>query len=245
MMTPRKTDYQARKDKILSIVVDEYAKNVTPVSSGFIVKRHFYDLSPATIRNILAELEEDGYLTHPHTSAGRIPTQKGYRYFVDHLMNEIQLLGKEKKRIEQEYLAHVKELERLLEITSQAISELTQYTSLVSLDGDSEHLYCSGMNFVAGFPEFHDFQKIQGILRLIEQKEHLLDIINRNLEKRIEFFIGNEIACEDMGSCSLAVSKYQRKSGETGRIALLGPTRMDYERVVSALEYLSELMSQF
>ena len=112
--------YKQRKDLVLGIVVNAYIKMMTPVSSSYIVDEHHLDLSPATIRNILAELEEDGLLTHPHTSAGRLPTQKRYRYYVDHLMNQIQLLEEEKFRIKNEYEKEVRDLEAALEKTSQA-----------------------------------------------------------------------------------------------------------------------------
>ena len=91
-MTAKHSDIQLRKDRILAIVVGRYIKTVVPVSSQYITQEHDLDVSPATVRNILADLEEEGYLTHPHTSAGRMPTQRGYRYYVDHLMHEIQLL---------------------------------------------------------------------------------------------------------------------------------------------------------
>ncbi len=242
-MSARKVDSQIRKDRVLAIVVDQYTRNVTPVSSKFIVKKYFYDLSPATVRNILAELEEEGHLTHPHTSAGRVPTQKGYRYFVDHLMNELKLLEEEKKRIQKGYMVQVAELQTLLRKASEAISDLTHYTSFVSVDGENDLLYY-GLSYVVGYPEFQDFTRIRLLLKMLEEKEQILEIINRTLKNKIEFLIGQEINCKDMKDCSLAISRYKRKDGASGRIALLGPTRMDYERVVSALEYLSEIMSQ-
>ena len=98
-MTTKHSDIQTRKDRILAIVIGRYIKTVVPVGSQYITEEHNLDVSPATVRNILADLEEEGYLTHPHTSAGRMPTQQGYRYYVDHLMNEIQLLEAEKRRI--------------------------------------------------------------------------------------------------------------------------------------------------
>ena len=241
-MTARNADYQTRKDKILAIVVDEYVKCVTPIGSNVIVERYHLDVSPATIRNILAELEEEGFLTHPHTSAGRVPTQRGYRYFVDHLMNEIQLLKEERERIKAEYTAGMRELEKLLEYTSVVISELTHYTSIVSVDGE-DRIYCKGLSNVVGFPEFHDFKKMQQILHTLEEKERILEVINRDLEKKIQVFIGSEIACTEMENCSLAVSSYKTAKG-SGRIAVLGPTRMDYERVVSTLQYFSQLMRE-
>ncbi|MCB9771417.1 MAG: hypothetical protein H6754_02570 [Candidatus Omnitrophica bacterium] len=236
--------YKERKDRVLGIVVNAYIKTITPVSSSYIVDAHHLDLSPATIRNILAELEDDGLLTHPHTSAGRLPTQEGYRYYVDNLMNEIQLLEEEKFRIKSEYEREMRDLESALEKTSQVISDLTHYTSIISVDGWDGKIFCRGTSYIVGYPESQDAKKISRILAALEEKESLLAIINSNLEQRIKIYIGHEMTCSDIEGCSLAVSRYQAYSGPTGRIAVLGPTRMDYSRVVSTLNYLSKLMSE-
>ena len=241
---PSRTEYQDRKDRVLSIVVDHYVKTITPVSSGYIAQDYNLDLSPATIRNILAELEEDGFLTHPHTSAGRLPTQAGYRYYVDNLMHEIKLLKAEKDRIRSEYRKNVLALEALLEKTSEVVSEVTHYTSIISVDGWHGKLFCRGTSLVAGYPDFQDFKKIKEILTVLEEKERIWEIINRNLEKKIEIYIGHELSCSDIEHCSMAVSSYKTSKGTSGRIAVLGPTRMDYERVVSTLDYFSELMNE-
>ena len=243
-MTPRAVNFQERKERILGIVVHQYIKTITPVSSQYIVKRYFPDLSSATVRNILAELERDGFLSHPHTSAGRVPTQLGYRYYVDNLMNEIKLLEEEKIRIQTEYKKDVNELEVLLDKTSEVLSDLTHYTSIVSVDGVQEKFYCHGMSFVAGYPEFQDFNRVKEILMMLETKEHLLELINRELERKVEIYIGAEMKCKGINECSLVVSSYEKKDGPSGRLAILGPTRMNYDRVVSALEYFSELMNE-
>ena len=243
-MTARHSDIQIRKDRILAIVIGRYIKTVSPVGSQYITEEHNLDVSPATVRNILADLEEEGYLTHPHTSAGRMPTQQGYRYYVDHLMNEIQLLEEEKKRITQEYKRHVNQLEALMEKTSQVISDLTHYTSIVSLDdGDVHKIICKGTSYVVGYPDSTDIVKIQAILKILEEKERLMELINRSLEKKIKIYIGHEMALKDMESCSLAISHFE-KDGVKGRIAVLGPTRMQYDRVVSTLEYISQILSR-
>jgi transcriptional regulator of heat shock response len=239
------SDMQLRKDRILAIVIGRYIKTVMPVGSQFITEEYNLDVSPATVRNILADLEEEGYLTHPHTSAGRMPTQQGYRYYVDHLMNEIQLLEEEKRRIHQEYKHHARQLEDLMEKTSQMVSDLTHYTSIVSFDdGDGDDMViCKGTSYVVGYPESTDILKIQAILRVLEEKERLMELINRTLEKKIEIYIGHEMALKDMESCSLAISHFE-KDGMKGRIAVLGPTRMHYDRVVSTLEYISQILSK-
>ena len=243
-MTPRKTDSQERKDIVLGYVVEQYIKNLNPVGSAFLARACHLDWSSATIRNILAELEEDRYLTHPHTSAGRIPTHRGYRYYVDYLMHEIQLLEKEKKRIHQEYRQDVHELEKLVEKTSQVVSEVTQYTSIISVDGWGNKIVCRGINYVVGYPELQDVRKIQNLLKALEEKEQILQAINRDLRHKTEIYIGQEISCKNIEGCSLAVSRYRTKKGSSGRIAVLGPTSMNYEHVVSALDYITELIGE-
>ena len=242
-MSPHKPDLQQRKDLVLAIVVDQYIKTVNPIGSAFIAQECHLDLSSATIRNILAELEEEGYLSHPHTSAGRVPTQLGYRYYVDHLMNEIQLLEAEKKQIQREYHQRINELETLLENTSQIISDVTHYTSIISVDGWNDRIFCKGTSYVVSYPETQDVKKIGSILKALEQKERIVRVINRDLEKKIKIYIGHEMACKEIESCSLVVAGYQKKNGPSGRIAILGPTRMDYERVVCALDYVTEILS--
>lgn len=238
----RNVDHQQRRDRILGIVVDKYIKTVTPVSSGFIAENYRLDLSSATIRNILAELEDTGYLTHPHTSAGRVPTQQGYRYYVDNLMHEIQLLEEEKKRIQAEYKKGVRELEFLMEKTSEVLSEVTHYTSIISFEGLGRKMICRGTDYVVSYPDASDLQQIQNILRVLEAKEQILGLINRDLKNKIQIYIGHELACAGIDSCSLAVSPFEEKNGLKGRLAVLGPTRMDYEKVVSTLEYVSRMM---
>lgn len=241
-MTPRKTDFDERKDVVLGYVIEQYIKNLVPVGSAFLAKECRLDWSSATIRNILAELEEEGYLTHPHTSAGRIPTQHGYRYYVDHLMNEIQLLEEEKKLIHQEYRENVHELEKLVEKTSQIVSEVTHYTSIISVDGWGNKIICRGISYVIGSPEMQDLQRIKNLLKVLEEKERIMDVLNRSLQNKIEIYIGQEIACKEIEGCSLAVCSYRQKNGPSGRIAVLGPTSMDYERVVSTLGYITDLI---
>ena len=237
-------EYKLRKDRILGITVKEYVRSVTPVSSKLISMEYPLDLSSATIRNILAELEQEGLLCHPHTSAGRIPTELGYRYYVDNLMHEIQLLEEEKNQIQTEYRRAHLELESLLERTSRLISETTQYTGIISVDGERK-IICTGTNYVVQYPDQADLQKIHDILAALEEKERLYEFLSQELEKKVNVYIGHEIALAEMDSCSLVVSPYRTKRGATGRLAVLGPTRMNYEKVVSSLEYLSQLMEEF
>jgi len=240
-MTPKRIDPQYRKEKILAYVVEEYVRHITPISSSQIVDECLCDVSSATVRNILADLEEQGLLTHPHTSAGRMPTQSGYRYYVNHLMHEIKLLTEEKKRILAEYRQGVSQIEELLHKTSEVLAQETRCPSIITIDGEHK-IFCHGMSFVAGYPEFNNIKRIQHMLQILEAKEKLLELINRDIEQKIKIYIGDEVGCEDMEDCSLVISKFGGKHGPAGRLALLGPTRMNYEKVISILEYFSELV---
>lgn len=120
-----------RKKRILRAVVHNYIATAIPVGSRTIARKYRLDLSPATIRNCMADLEELGYLTHPHTSAGRIPTDKGYRFYVNSLMEKKDLSSEEKTKIEKEYSNRVNRIDQIMEETSQVLSLLSRYTGLV------------------------------------------------------------------------------------------------------------------
>jgi heat-inducible transcriptional repressor len=122
---------EERKQKILQAVIHHFIKTAKPVGSHILNEEYGFDLSPATIRNLMAELEEDGYLTHPHTSAGRVPTDKGYRTYVDSLIELQRLAIEEEDRIRNEYNGRIKELEELLVQTSRILSGMSQYTGFV------------------------------------------------------------------------------------------------------------------
>jgi len=239
----RTTDFETRKKEVLAAAIDSYVNSAMPVSSEALARDYHFNLSAATIRNVLAALERQGYLMHPHTSAGRIPTQEGYRYYVDYLMKEIRFISEEKFRIEAEYKKNVKQLEVLLDKTSQILSDLTHCAGIVSLQANGR-LFYKGTSFIIEQPEFNNIEKIKKVLRLLEEKEQILEIINRDLKKRIEIYIGDELDCEDINSCSLVVSHYHLHNKPLGSLAILGPTRMHYPKVISTLEYVSELIEE-
>lgn len=119
-----------RKRQILQAVVDEYINTAEPVSSATLVKKYGLDYSSATVRNELAELESIGYLDKPHTSAGRIPSEKGYRFYVDELLNDQDISIEEIKYIQSKLSTKVNEIEDLTKITTSTLSEITHYTTV-------------------------------------------------------------------------------------------------------------------
>lgn len=119
-----------RKKKILQAVIDEYINTAEPVSSGTLVEKYGLDYSSATVRNELAELEKKGYLDKTHTSSGRIPSEKGYRFYVDELVKEDDISLEEMKYIQSKLSTKVNEIEELAKIATTTLSEITHYTTV-------------------------------------------------------------------------------------------------------------------
>jgi len=237
----RTVDYESRKRAVLAATINQYIRDAVPVASEDISRE--FDLSSATIRNIFAELEESGLLKHPYTSGGRIPTDKGFRYYVDFLLSQMNLLTDEKDRISKEYKKELRRLEDTLEETSQILSNFTHYTGMVSFLEWQDKLFYRGIGYILDQPEFKDSEKIRFIIKMVEEKRRLLDIINQDFDDKVKVYIGHELHCPEMEHCSLVVSSYRVNNKPSGRIAILGPVRMEYKHIIPTLEYVSDVLS--
>lgn len=238
----RIVDNESRKRAVLAKTINKYIEEARPVASEDIAKD--FDLSSATIRNILSELEKEGYLTHPYTSGGRFPTQRGYRYYVDFLIKEIKLLDEEKERILREYRRHLQRLEDVLEMTSEVISAITHYAGIVSfLEWENKFFY-KGINLILNQPEFRNLEKVRFLIKTIEDRQGLLTIINRDFTDKVKVYIGDELDCPQIQNCSLAVSNYRIKDKPQGKVAVLGPMRMEYKHIIPTLEYISDVLTE-
>jgi len=243
----KNVDYGSRRKAILTATINKYIQEALPIASEDIASD--FDLSSATIRNIFADLEETGYLTHPYTSGGRVPTAKGYRYFVDFLMLELpdyssdkEMHKEEREFVTREYQREVVRMEDALERTSEIVSALTHYTSVVSILDWQDKFFYKGVGFVLEEPEFQDFNRIRFLVRMMEDKQRLLAIINRQFHEKVKIYIGDELGCQEIDNCALAVSAYRVKNSFSGRLAVLGPMRMKYSHIVSTLEYISDAL---
>ena len=235
-------DHDARRKAVLSSAINFYIREAEPVASDDLSAE--FDLSPATIRNIFAELEEAGYLTHPHTSAGRMPTDKGYRYYVDFLLSQLELIEEEKARIFGAYERGSETLDAVLEKTSDLLSEVTHCAGIVALPDMDERFVYRGVRYIIEQPEFRDASSIRFLIRLIEEKRLLLEINRKHNSRKVAVYIGEELGCEGTENCAILVSSYNVKEQPVGRLAVLGPRRMEYSHVIPALEYVSEVLSE-
>ncbi|MBI5874227.1 MAG: hypothetical protein HZB36_08880 [Candidatus Omnitrophica bacterium] len=240
---PRSADHDLRRKDILAAAIELYLDSAQPVSSDILRRKHKVDLSSASVRSVFSELEEVGYLTHPHTSAGRTPTDEGYRYYLNVLMKKKRLTKEEVSFIDKIYELKVRELDDLMSETPRMMSDFTHYASVVYF-GDDDDIYFQGIRYILEHPEFSDVRRAHMVLEAIEKKEALLDLINQSFADKTTVYIGKETNCPQMEYCSVVVSRCEVKGKKDGRLALIGPKRMAYDKVIPLIEYVSEIVSK-
>ncbi|MEW5758186.1 MAG: hypothetical protein AB1755_01755 [Candidatus Omnitrophota bacterium] len=241
----RIADLEARRKNILGAIIESFIANSFPISSEFIAKEFNFGLSSATIRNAMADLEEMEFITHPHTSAGRIPTDKGYRFYVDNILGHNEIQGCQKEMISKELDFDNLDISEFLEKASDMLARLSHYPSLVSFTDWEHKIYFNGTSFIFEHPEFNDIKKLRALFGALEEKENLLKTINQNIEEPLKIYIGQENIIDEMKDCTMIISTYKRKARPAGRIAVLGPTRLRYSQVIPLIEYTSCLLSDF
>lgn len=246
-------DLNQRKKKILNWIIRSHIDTVMPVGSETIARESSLGLSSATIRNEMADLERIGYLRHLHTSSGRVPTDRGYRYYVDYLMKSKRISEEEFDRIKRTYMNRERTLEDMMTEASQILSNLTSYTGMVLLPktetGYSDYhgrLRLEGSWNILNYPEFHDFDIIKKIFEAFERKSLIFEILNEDIEKiGVHIHIGSENKSEELQHCSLVISRYGIEDEMIGGLGIIGPVRMDYERVVPVVNFLAEAMTDY
>ncbi len=231
-----------RQEKILSVVVKEYTDSAMPVGSKHIAKKYDFDLSPATIRGEMNELEDAGYLFQPHKSAGRIPTDKGYRYFVEKIMPERELSKTEQKRLRAEILKLKAKNTRLERTAVKLLSSLSGNLAISGVIGKDE-FYDFGLHELLEEPEFREMDDLCQLAEALDYIDERVDqIVGQIKGNEIKIFIGEENPIKEISSCSMMVTPYKTRSGEKGILALIGPKRMRYAKNKSLIEYMRRIL---
>lgn len=328
-----------RKRKILQAIVEDYIATAEPVGSRSLSKNHSLSLSAATIRNEMSDLESMGYLDQPHTSAGRIPSSQGYRFYVDQLLPRQGVSKEEIAFIESWYDGKITRLEEALQETAKLISKMTRnitivvdqkspsfrYVQFLPFEADQailvlvadngvvenrmmripeglhfeelqrmaqvintrlagkafsslplpvmeeiqrsviqdpkileasmqelqrifqqdreDRFYLGGASQLVEQPEFRsDFEKVRSLLGLLEEERELSDILMQEEKSGLVVTIGRENRSSTIQDCSLVQGTYQFGGQVVGKIAIIGPTRMEYHKVVSVMEFMQSHM---
>lgn len=336
-----------RESAILRTIIYEYISTGTPVGSRSFVQKYSFSISPATMRNIMYDLEAMGFLIRPHTSAGRVPTDKGYRYYVDQLLDSYVQIEDNKTQVKEifreELIRRELHLDKLFLAVTKMLSLASKYAGvvltpnldytivkhieLISLDNnevlfvlvtrtgmvynkrvtisakvtqdelynnskyltgelcgysmfeikeeifqklrsnsmittneevaldiaelalsksDAPELLIDGIENLLHIPEMVENERLKSLLHLIEEKKILREIMERSLYMDgVTTLIGDEIAGDDISGCSIVTSAYKIGNKNAGVVGVIGPTRMDYEKVVPLVGYAENRVSAF
>ncbi len=230
-----------RQEKILAAVIEEYTKNAVPVGSAFLVENYDFGVSSATIRADMSELEEEGFLYQPHISAGRIPTDKGYRYFVEEIMGDKELSRVEQQKLQKEFLKLKAQNTRLTRTMAKLISHLSG--NLAISGSGRDEFFDFGMKELMEQPEFREIDEVCRLVEALDYIDEKFDkLIGELGENETKIYIGQENPIGEISNCSMIVSPYQTKDGEKGILALIGPKRMKYAKNKSIIEYVRKML---
>jgi transcriptional regulator of heat shock response len=232
-----------RKQKILNAIVRDFQHTAEPVGSRTISRSYLNDFSPATIRNEMADLEEEGYIVQPHTSAGRIPTDRGYRFYVDRLMKAVHPSQREEELIKTSFHRKSLNLDEILHQTARLLSHALDYSAIVVNLG-SHRIFSAGTANLLHQPEFRNLAKMQKMLELFEEEELLAEIVEEySSPEKVTVHIGSENKIKEIRSCSIVVSSFEIDHEVAGGIGLIGPTRMYYNKSTSLVDYVAKELS--
>ena len=227
-----------RQKLLLSAIVEQYAEVASPVGSSLLCK--VFSVSSATIRAEMSELEKAGYIYQPHTSAGRVPTDKGYRFYVNNLSEQTETVSD--RRGERALTARVGGgglPERTIRNAVDTLVELTHNLGLATI---GDQLYMGGLANLFGQPEFIGGAQVQQVASLLDNLEPWLREAAPN--KPLSVYIGAENPIGSSAQCSLIISKFRSSYSDESYIGVLGPTRQSYRDVMSLVEHAGRTLEE-
>jgi transcriptional regulator of heat shock response len=230
-----------RQSKILVAVIEEYTKTGLPVGSSVLVEKYGFQVSPATLRNDMGHLEDSGYLYQPHTSAGRIPTDAGYKYFVEEIMPDRQLTKKEQQTMQKELLQLKAQNTRLTRTTAKLLATLSGYVAVSGVPQKNEFSEF-GLRSLMRDVDADDLDELCCLAESLDYIDERCEGLMRELaDGKTKIFIGADNPISTAKNYSMVVGQYER-DGEKGIVALIGPKNMAYERNKSLIDYMKKIL---
>lgn len=234
-------DINERQIKIIAAVIEEYTKTGLPVGSGVLLKDYGFDVSSATLRGDMANLESEGMFYQPHTSAGRVPTDAGYRYFVENIMPDRELSRTQQQTLQKEILQLRAQNTRLMRTTAKLLSTVSGYAAVMINPSTGEKSEFGMTNLLKDV----DMENIDDLCKIAETLDYIdeqCDTLMEQLENgETQIYIGEENPISATKNYSMVVSKYEI-DGDEGVVALIGPKNMKYDKNKSLLDYVKKLL---
>ena len=227
-----------RQDKILKIIIEEYIKTARPVGSKILVEKYKLRLSSATIRSEMNKLEKRGFLVHPYTSAGRVPTAKSYQFYTENLLKEKRL-----SKTDQKFLSgsmadfSLTQIRNLFKDIAKRAAKLSGQAVIVGFG--PQDTYYTGLSFLFKHPEFTDIDFLYNISEIVDKLDERIPQLFSFFEeskKDVKILIGDANPLSPRASIILA--RYQRQGILSGLFGILGPMRMDYGRNLAIIKYI-------
>lgn len=232
-LTPRQVD-------LLKLIVKEYIDNAEPVGSETLEKKHDVGVSPATIRNEMGKMVNLGYLSKPHTSAGRIPTTKALKLYINELMKEKEVsVADEVQAKEHVWDLRNNEIKFLQEVTRDLASKTHSLAVTTTQDGE---VYYAGYGHILEMPEFYDIDIAKNLLAILDNSSYF-DMILSKLENNLQIFLGDELGEEMFRPYSFIFSRFDTKNHHCqGSIGVVGPARVKYDSLVPTVRFFGSLI---
>ncbi len=229
-----------RQEKILLAIVEQYAEVASPVGSSLLAK--LFGVSSATVRAEMAELERLGYIGQPHTSAGRVPTDKGYRFYVNQLAEQQQIKELPERRGERAIATRIQHGGMPERTIRNAVDTLVELTHNLGLATIGDQLYMSGLSNLFGQPEFMHPGQVQEVARLLDNLEPWLREAAPN--DPLSVYIGRENPIGRGAGCSLIISRFRSPYSDSSYIGVLGPTRQSYRDVTALVAHTGRALEE-
>ena len=235
-------DLDERRLRILKSVIDEYIATALPVGSNTLEKKYNLGVSPATIRNEMVQLTKDGFLKKVHSSSGRVPTPMALKYYVSNLMKEQQLSLAEEVAVKEKVWDHRHELDKLLRDMTRELAQRTKELAVATTDqGD---IYTSGMANILEAPEFFDIDLTKALLSYLDEVDFWRNLLNRPAAgEPIEFLLGSDLGNDLFEPCGF-IYRHFEAGPRKGVIGVVGPARVNYNRVFPTIRYFGELIDE-
>lgn len=227
-----------RQAKILSAIVEHYAGVASPVGSQLLARA--FEVSSATIRAEMAELENQGYIAQPHTSAGRVPTDKGYRFYVNNLTSSLEKSSE--RRAERALAARVYDAGMPERTIRNAVDTLVELTNNLAIGTLGDQLYMSGLSYLFGQPEFMHPGQVREVATLLDNLEPWLREASPN--EPLNVYIGRENPIGGSSGCSLIISKFRSPYSDRSYIGVVGPTRQSYKNVMGLVSQAGKILEE-
>lgn len=228
-----------RQKNLLKNIIQTYIKTAEPVSSKFIAESGIFDLSPATIRNEMSELESQGYIYHPHTSAGRVPSEKGYQFYIENFLEQPKISKKEQEALNFARSKFEEFEPGLVKAMAKSIVEFSNTAVFVAFS-DRDYYY-TGLSNLFSQPEFSEHHLVYSLTKVVEHLDQVIEKIFQTCDQEIKIAIGTQNPFAK--DCSSIMTKYQNGSSQ-GIFGILGPLRMDYQNNFSLVKYTQELINK-